>query len=121
MTDLNTILSRLSNVADEVEHIRADLQELPHQDPKTVRAGDLTLVQVAERVGRSVSTVRGWAASGELEAFKFRAREWRVTPEALEAFLQAQRKPKQAQVKTVRPTGPVDLGSWRKVRGKGAA
>ena len=121
MTDLNSILSRLGSIAVEVENIREDLRELRHQEPEARLPTDMTLPEVAERVGRSVSCVRGWAASGELEGYKLMGREWRITPEALEAFLDAQRKPKQQREKAARPTGPVDLGAWRTARGEGAA
>lgn len=122
MTDLNTILFRLSDVAAEVEHIRDDLRELGCQEPEAASPpADMTLMEVAEKLRRSVSTVRGWCASGELQAYKLMGREWRVTPEALEAFLETQRKPKQELGKQRTANGPVELGAWRKVRGKDAA
>ena len=53
---------------------------------------DLTLQQVAEKVGRASSTVRGWCASGELRAYRLNGREWRVPLAALTEFFERQRK-----------------------------
>ena len=75
---------------------------------------DLTLDEAAEKVGRAVSTVRGWCASGELGgAYKLQGRDWRIPPAALQAFLRAQHEDKGTHI----PSGrKVDLGSWREVR-----
>ena len=99
------------------------LQHLhPPVEPKPREVGrDLTLPEVAERVRRSVSCVRGWCAAGELVAYKLRGREWRVRSDDLRAFLDAQRQPKQEPKKSRAPDAPADLGAWRKVRARGDA
>lgn len=66
---------------------------------------DLTVAQAAAKLDRSESCVRGWCADGELDAYKFRDREWRIPPEALRAFMrQDQDRPS---------SDPVNLSSWR--------
>ena len=86
-------------------------------------AEDLTLDQVAEKVGRAVSTVRGWANSGELEgAYRLRGREWKIPAVTLQRFLEGERSGEGKSL--VRARGPVNLSSWRKHRpeaGEGAA
>ncbi|MFG1691134.1 helix-turn-helix domain-containing protein [Gemmatimonadota bacterium] len=76
---------------------------------------DLTLEGVAEKVGRSISTVRGWCSSEKLKgAYRMNGREWRIPPASLEAYLDGQREGKREPRR--RDGGPVDLGSWRKHR-----
>jgi excisionase family DNA binding protein len=73
--------------------------------------GLLTLSQVAERVGRAVSTVKGWCNRGELPgAFKLNGRDWRVPPASLEDYLHRQREP------TAPGGNEYDLSSWRNER-----
>ena len=80
--------------------------------------GDYTIPEAATIAKRSASTVRSWCASGELEgAYRFRSREWRIPPSALERFLEQQREGK----RPARDSGPVDLGSWRQHRKDDAA
>ena len=81
-------------------------------------SADLTVEQVAERFGRSPGTVRDWIRAGKLRAYPFNGKEYRVTPAALEEFHQAQREGKQEPAK--QQSKPVDLGGWRRVRGKAA-
>ena len=77
---------------------------------------DLTLEDVANRVGRAVSTIRGWCNSGQLVgAYRLRGRTWRIPQGSLRRFLEAERA-QEGQPPTVRPQGPVDLASWRKVK-----
>ncbi len=83
-------------------------------------AADLTVPQIAERFGRSASTVRWWIESDRFPgAYRLRGREWRVPPAALAAFEAAERDTATAKPRPV-PAGPrraavVDLGDWRKV------
>ncbi len=72
--------------------------------------GDLTLEEVAERVGRAPSTVRGWCRCGSLVgAYRLNGRGWRIPLLALEAFLRAQEEGR---------TGPTigghNLSAWRR-------
>ena len=53
---------------------------------------DMTVADVAEFFGRSPVTVRAWIRSGRLRAYQFRAREYRVTNAALEAFVTRERE-----------------------------
>jgi len=86
---------------------------------------DLTVREVAARLGRPVSTIRAWIAAGRFEsAYKLSERDWRVPVAAVTAFVEA-RKPlvveglEPAPVKR-RPSRraadgeAVDLGAWRK-------
>lgn len=53
---------------------------------------DLTVQQVADKYGRAASTVRSWITSGRLVgAYRFRGKEWRLPPEALRTFEEAER------------------------------
>jgi excisionase family DNA binding protein len=69
--------------------------EGPAADP--LPPADLTIHQVAERVGRSASTVRAWCASGRLGGYLLRDRDWRIPPARLAEFLAAQRNGQAAQ------------------------
>ena len=75
-------------------------------------AEDLTVQDIAERAKRSPSAVRGWIRSGQLRAYRFQGRDYRVAPEAWEAFKQAQRSGGEAKPRE--RSGKVDLGSWRR-------
>ena len=78
---------------------------------------DLTLEQVAEKVGRAASTVRGWCNSDRMVgAYRLRGREWRIPQDALRRFLAAERSQDGHGPATVRSRGPVDLGSWRNLK-----
>jgi excisionase family DNA binding protein len=106
-----------SSVSLSVDWLR---EELAAED----RAGDappelLTLDDVAERVGRAVSTVRSWCNSGQLEgAFRLNGRDWRVPASALQKYLEAQAKQEPSEMGN---RGEVDLASWRRLRQKGKA
>lgn len=53
----------------------------------------LTLEELAELAGRSVSTVRTWCNSGQIEgAFRLHGREWRVLESAWRKHLEAPQK-----------------------------
>ena len=83
----------------------------------------LTLEEAGEIVGRSPGTIRTWANSGQLEgAFKLQNRSWRVPEKALQSFIERQQAGKH-EPPTVRNSGSVDLGAWRKHMppGKGVA
>ena len=111
------------------EHLRDLLGQLPPDAQVPVRwvlenlgegqgsdLADLTLEQVADKVGRAPSTVRGWCNSGRMAgAYRLRGREWRVPQDALRRFVEAERN-QEGRPSTVRSRGPVDLGSWRKLK-----
>jgi hypothetical protein len=75
-----------------------------------------TIQQVADELGRSPSTVRGWRLAGEFpNAYLLQGREWRIPRSDLVAFLDRQRPtayvepPTPARRRTEKP----DLSSWR--------
>ncbi len=75
---------------------------------------DLTVEQAAKKLGRSPSTVRNWLAAGQIPgAYRFKGREWRTPPSALERFLDKQRTGPQATAATVGARAPA-LDEWRK-------
>ena len=91
----------------------------------------LTVADVAARLHRSKSTVRGWLEAGHLAgAFKLNGRDWRVPSQALEAFLAGQQpkpSPQDAPHGTIAPPADTtfprrrarkaagaDLGAWRR-------
>lgn len=78
---------------------------------------DLTVKQAGQLLGRSASSVRAWCASGTLEAYRFRGRQWRITREAIAAF-QTRERVRHAERAhgTASTSRPADLASWRKVR-----
>lgn len=59
--------------------------------PQAEVSVDLTLEEVAEQVGRAVSTVRGWCASGELRGYRLNGREWRVPASAVAEYFETRR------------------------------
>jgi excisionase family DNA binding protein len=76
--------------------------------------GDMTVEQVAVRVGRRPSTVRGWCATGILEGYRLNGRDWRIPRAALADFQRRQRvKP---APKPRRTGAPVDMVAWRQAR-----
>lgn len=83
-------------------------------------APDLTCRQAATVLGRHESTVRAWLEAGELEGYKQRGREWRVTPAALERFRERERARKPGAAASADPIASngarADLGAWRRVR-----
>ena len=78
---------------------------------------DLTLEEVAERVGRAPSTVRGWCRCGSLVgAYRLNGRGWRIPLLALNAFLRAQEE------RCGGPTmGGHNLSAWRRDYGAKAS
>ena len=48
---------------------------------------DLTVEEVAALLTRSPTTVRGWIRSGELRAYKFNNREYRIPRAALQELM----------------------------------
>jgi excisionase family DNA binding protein len=77
---------------------------------------DLTVAEVAAKLGRAEGTVRAWIRAGGLKAY-WLGREYRVTRAALVAF-RARRK--DCEVATAPPVAArfaaADLGAWRKTR-----
>lgn len=102
-----------------VSFTRSDLEDLLESEAESAApAGrdrpDYTVSEVAERFGRSPQTVRDWISSGRLRAYRFNGREYRVTPAALEEFLEPQRNGYMDRGATRRKS-TANLGAWRRV------
>ena len=96
---------------------RADLEALtglePTAEPKAdTTLADLTVEGLAEELGRSPSTVRGWAP--QIDGAYRLGREWRFPRAAVRAWLDKQ---KEGPAERKAAGGPADLGSWRNVKG----
>lgn len=87
----------------------------------------LTVAQVATRLHRSPSTVRGWLERGELEGRKIKGRAWLVASAAVDRFLAGQPGPEvesprsdippvRTKLRAVRSrrSADVNLGAWRR-------
>lgn len=81
---------------------------------------DLTVDEVAERIGRRPGTVREWVRTGQLEGYLFRDRQYRVTETALQSFMESQRQRSGAgkadRCEVLGRPKATDLSAWRKVR-----
>ena len=76
---------------------------------------DLTLEDAADQVKRSISTVRGWCASGAIPgAYKLMGRSWMIPPAALRSFLDAQASGVKASEPRTRADKAPNLGRWRR-------
>ena len=95
-----------------VEWLRRELA-VPDRDDAPL--ADLTVEQVARELKRSPSTVRAWCSSRQLEAYKFRGREWRISRAALRKFLSREANVRTAGQALPKRTG-ADLSAWRKNR-----
>ena len=89
------------------------LDELIHPSGDAREVRDLTLSDVASRVGRALSTVRGWCSSGRLlGAYRLNGRDWRVPAAALDAFLRGQEERRARPARGTSRT--TDLSAWRR-------
>ncbi len=81
------------------------------------RAVDMTVAEVASLLSRSPQTIRTWIRQGDLDAYRLRGREYRVTRVALAAFL-AHQQDRAAPQSSLRSSGgrSASLGSWRSAR-----
>ncbi len=86
------------------------LDGLGSPEPSGPTPRDLNLKEVADRVGRAESTVKGWCSAGKLSgAYKLNGRDWRVPEAALETYLARMGA---GRAGSIRPHSN-DLSSWR--------
>jgi excisionase family DNA binding protein len=85
--------------------------DAPPRETAAEAIADLSVEEVASLMKRKPSTVRGWCASGALEAYRLQGRDWRVTRASLRAFQDRQRPARTTPSKRRRDV--VDLGGWR--------
>jgi excisionase family DNA binding protein len=86
-------------------------------EPTRAVAGDLTCREAGLVLGRAASTIRSWLEAGELEGYRQRGREWRVTPAALQRFQEQQRSgvaQKGRRATSRHREKSTDLGAWRR-------
>ncbi len=85
-------------------------------DESSTLAHDMTVEEVANHLDRSRQTVRRWIREGDIEAYSFRGREYRITAAALHDFIARQ----QTAPDRTPSTPPVhlanQLGAWRSLR-----
>ena len=99
------------------EHALELLEGTQATAPASAQAlADLTCREAGLVLGRAPSTVRSWLEAGELEGYRQRGREWRVTPAALQRFQERQRSGGGQRVRGL-PRGrgkSTDLGARRR-------
>lgn len=78
---------------------------------------DLTVEEVAALLGRSPQTVRRWIREGELDAYSFRGREYRISAAALQEFIAQERATADRASQSPPANIAEQLGAWRSVRG----
>jgi excisionase family DNA binding protein len=115
-THLAAIVAAMPNdgsVTLTVATLRGWMEEAPSESSSVdgIRI-DLTVEQVAEKLNRSPSTIRGWLAADRLPgAYRLRGREWRIPLATLQAFLK--REAGGADVEPRLAAGKIRLGAWR--------
>jgi hypothetical protein len=108
--------------------LRAELEEAEavdvNGDSADSRLADVTVERVAEELGRSGSTVRGWIAAAAFpNAFQLNRREWRIPSSDLRAFLDRQRPQASSLDESPRrrkSKGADELSSWRQHTRRGS-
>ena len=97
-----------SSVVLPADWLRGEL--LAEDDNDDGILGDLTLVQVADALDRSVSTIRTWCNSNRMVGAYKLGRSWRIPRAALDSLRNG---PVEAPTPLSRDA---DLGAWRKAR-----
>ena len=98
-------------LADVIAEVLSGATPTPTSAPLPV--ADLTVPQLAARIGRKAVTVRGWCEHGRFAgAYKLNGRDWRIPLSGVLAFETAQRNP----VAPVTSTPPPSLKLWRQHR-----
>ena len=112
-SDFRTWLSMLAEASATLP-AREVLRRLPPTDPNEAHhvAGDMTLAQVANEVGRATSTIRTWLNSKRLQGYKLNGRDWRVPRSALRTYVGDQRHlPNQLGTRQDNE----DISAWRRI------
>lgn len=105
-----------AHVTLPVEVLRSWLDEDGEIEPEDELV-DWTVRNVADRLGRSPSTVRGWCGSGVLPgAYRFRGREWRIPRRALRALLDSEAEGRRRDRPGTIDTEQINIGAWQEVR-----
>ena len=116
MGDPIAVLRRLAEAVPNdasVSLSAAFLRDLVSALPREAGPSDLSLREAARELGISADTTRRLIRAQQLTAYRGGGRQWRVRPEAVEAYRRSGTLP-QAPA-TVRKANP-DLGSWRRSR-----
>jgi excisionase family DNA binding protein len=118
---LRQLVSALPSDTSSITLTRRDLVGLLEGDdvgpsPDTFVA-DLRVEEVADVVGRSPSTVRGWLIAGSLRGYKLNRRDWRVPRSALRDYLDGQMAGSAGPATDSSEYQDVDIGAWRDLRG----
>ncbi len=101
-----------SSISLSREAVGGLLDALGSPEPSGPMPRDLSLKEVADRVGRAESTVKGWCSRGELSgAYKLNGRDWRVPLSGLDAFLRTQGSRQATTSQGL--SGGTDLSAWR--------
>ncbi len=77
----------------------------------------MTVEEVANHLDGSLQTVRPWIREGELDAYSFRGREYRITAAALEKFIAREQTAAERALQSPRAHVAKAHGAWRSVRG----
>ncbi len=86
-------------------------------DESSTLAHDMTVEEVANHLDRSRQTVRRWIREGDIEAYSFRGREYRITAAALQDFIARQQTAAERPPQSPGAHVKKQLGAWRSVRG----
>ncbi len=86
-------------------------------DESSPLAHDMTVEEVANHLDRSPQTVRRWIREGELDAYSFRGREYRITAAALRNFIAREQTAVERPPQSPCAHVTKQLGAWRSARG----
>lgn len=116
---LRHLISILPSDESTVAFTRADLVRMLDGEAETIAAldRDLTVEEVAEKVGRAVSTVRTWLIAGDLRGYKLNGKSWRIPQTALRKYLDAQTtvSVRDQEDQADEDDEDIDISAWRKI------
>ncbi len=82
-------------------------------DESSTLTHDMTVEEVATHVERTPQTVRRWIREGELDAYSFRGREYRITAAALRDFVAREQTAAERRPQSPGAHVTKQLGAWR--------